>query len=129
MDEMTALETRLAEDARRVAGPPRPVDAGAVFAAIPAARSPWGRFQSAFSATKVAVAGVIVAMFGGLMFVSLTSDRPASEVPAAATSTPTAVPSPTAVRVEVRQNGRRSAPVEVLTVIPMVPGEVRDLMV
>jgi tRNA U34 2-thiouridine synthase MnmA/TrmU len=34
-----------------------------------------------------------------------------------------------AVRVEVRQNGRRSAPVEVLTVVPMVPGEVRDLMV
>lgn len=34
-----------------------------------------------------------------------------------------------AVRVEVRQDGGRSVPVEVLTVVPMVPGEVQDLMV
>jgi tRNA-specific 2-thiouridylase len=34
-----------------------------------------------------------------------------------------------AVRVEVRQDGGRSVPVEVLMVVPMVPGEVQDLMV
>ena len=34
-----------------------------------------------------------------------------------------------AVRVEVRQYGGRSVPVEVLTVVPMLPGEVQDLMV
>ena len=95
MDDMTAFENRMAEDARRVAGPPRSVDAAAVFAAIPTSRSPKWRFESMFSATKLLVAGAIVALFGGFLLTGiLTMPQEEEAAPAAVTASPTAQSEP-----------------------------------
>jgi hypothetical protein len=89
MDDVTRLERRLADDALRVAGPSRPVDAAAVFAAIPTAtQSHKWRFRSMFSATKFVVAGAIVALFGGFLLAGLLTQPSEERLPAAVTDSP-----------------------------------------
>ena len=83
MDDMNAFERQVAGEVIRAAGPARPVDAAAVFAAIPAAtRSPKWRFQSLFSATKFVVAGAILALFGGFLLSGVMT-QPSDQQPPA----------------------------------------------
>jgi hypothetical protein len=59
-------------------GPSEPVDDAAIYAAITATQSPKWRFPSMFSAAKLVTAGVIVALFGGVLVTSqLTTQDPA----------------------------------------------------
>jgi len=85
MDDMTAFERQLAARLERKAGPRRAVDALAIARSATASRSPTGRFQTMFSATKFVVAGVIVALFGGFLLTSvMTQPRDDSRAPVGA---------------------------------------------
>ena len=66
MDDMNALEHQLATELGQMAGPGRRIDAMAMVRTV-STQSPGWRFQSMFSATKFVIAGVIVALFGGLV--------------------------------------------------------------
>ena len=101
MDDMNAFERQVAGEVLRAAAPPRPVDVAAVFAAIPAAtRSPQGRFRSMFNAARFVVAGLIVALFGGVLLSELLTQPSDLAVPmasassAATTAEPAATPAP-----------------------------------
>ena len=87
MDDMQTFEREIAGVIRRAISPARPVDAMAVARAA-ATQSPKRRFQSMFSATKYVVAGVIVALFGGFLLVTLPIGEPARNVSAPAASAP-----------------------------------------
>ncbi len=114
MDDVTRLEQRLSDDALRVAGPSRPVDAAAIFTAITATQSPKWRFQSMFSATKFVVAGAIVALFSGFLLTGVLTQPPSDEpLPAvAASASVTTLVEPTA------EATAESEPVPEATVVP-----------
>ena len=75
MDDLTSFEDRMAHDALRVAGPPRPVDAAAVFAAVDTERPRWslGPFVGA---GRVAFAATVVALFGGFLAAGFLATQP-----------------------------------------------------
>jgi hypothetical protein len=86
MDDMNAFEAQVGREVVLAMGPLRPVDDAAIFTAITATRSPTWRVQSMFSATKLVVAAVIVALFGGLLLAGvLTPPRGDETAPAAGT--------------------------------------------
>jgi hypothetical protein len=106
MDDMQAIEQRLAREMLRRAGPSELVDDAAIFAAINAMRSRRSRYQPMFGVMKYVVAGVIVALFGGFLVAGgLTTeptDEPSAAVVAASaslrpvpTDAPTVEPDPT----------------------------------
>jgi hypothetical protein len=88
MDDMTAFERQVTEEILRIVGPTRSVDRRAVFEA--AASTPNGWVRSLFGATKLAVAAVVVALFGGFLFAAQPSERVAVTKPAAQTGDPIA---------------------------------------
>ena len=91
MGEMTAFERQLASRLQRKAGPPRSVDAMAIARAATTTTRRW-RVQTMFSATKFAMAAVIVALFGGFLLSGVLTQQPGDEpIPAAGAS---ASPSP-----------------------------------
>jgi dipeptidyl aminopeptidase/acylaminoacyl peptidase len=81
MDDMQAIEQRLARELARRAGPSEPVDDAAIFTAITATTSPKWKFRSLFGATRFAVAAVVVALFGGFLFIAQPSDQVGVAVP------------------------------------------------
>jgi hypothetical protein len=85
MSDMTAFERQLSGEITGLMGPEHPVDDAAILTAITAAQSPKWRFQSMFSATKFVVAGVIVALFGGVLLIAQPFDQQGASVPGAAT--------------------------------------------
>ncbi len=88
MDDMQAFEREIAGVIQRAVGPARPVDAMAVARAA-SAQSPRWRFRSMFDATKLIVAGAIVALFGGFLLVGgLTQPRGEDVAPAAVSASP-----------------------------------------
>ncbi len=89
MDDMQAIEQRIAGEMLRRAGPSEPVDDLAVFdAVIAATRSQiWG--FTMFSALKFVAASVIVALFGGFLIAGiLTTPADDRTAPAAVTASP-----------------------------------------
>ena len=67
MDDVTAFERQVADEIFRIVGPPRRVDDLAVYKAVTTTRSPRLTLPSMFGAMKYVVAGVIVALFGGIL--------------------------------------------------------------
>ena len=67
MDDMNAFDRQIADEFLRDAGPSELVDDDAIFTAIASAKPDRPRFGSLFSATKLVVAGSVVAVFGGLL--------------------------------------------------------------
>ena len=94
MYDLHAFERQVAAEALRMAGPPERVDDAAIFTAISATRSHSWRLQSMFSATKLVLAGAIVALFAGLLVTGVLP--PPSERAAAPGAVGTADGSPTA---------------------------------
>ena len=71
------------------------VDDAAIFTAITATRSPRWRVQSLFSASKLVVAGAIVALFGGFLLAGVLTTQPEETRPAVgATTTPESTTTP-----------------------------------
>jgi hypothetical protein len=106
MDELTAFERQIGGELGHEIGPTPSFDAMAI-ASVTATQSPKWRFQSMFSATKFVVAGVIVALFGGILLsgvLTQPSDETAPAVGASAsaqaepTDAMTATPGPTPAR-------------------------------
>jgi hypothetical protein len=88
MDDMDAFERQVAGEVLRGAAPPRPVDVAAIFTAITATGSPKWWSRSTFSAARFVVAGVLVALFGGVLLAGLsTHTGEEGAPPAAATAT------------------------------------------
>jgi hypothetical protein len=90
MTDMTAFERRVAAGMLQRAGPSRPVDDLAIYEAVAAASRPrsWG--LKMYSALKFVTAGVIVALFGGVLLTGILSERQRDEAqPAEATASPT----------------------------------------
>ncbi len=99
MDEMNAFEQQIADELGQMAGPGRRIDAMAMVRtiAIPSSRwpvttrrlggrnspTPIERGFSMISALKFIAAGVIVALFGGLLLVGLPMTRQEQPAPAA----------------------------------------------
>ena len=78
--DMNAFERLVASEVQVEAGPSRPTDVAAVVRTA-ATESPRWRFQSMFSATKLVVAGAIVALSGGLLFTGLLTGPSREQVP------------------------------------------------
>ena len=89
MDEMNTFERQLADESRRIAGNPRPVDVQAVFRATTAPAPRWS-LPPLLGGTTVAMAGAIVALIGGLVIMALLLQPQSTLAPAATTSTPEA---------------------------------------
>jgi hypothetical protein len=87
MVEMDAFERQVADVARRVVGPARPIDALAIARSATARRPrPWWR--SWLGALKLVTAGAVVALFGGLVWVgSMPAERDGTSLPGAVAST------------------------------------------
>lgn len=104
MDDIRAFERQVAGVVQDVVGPTRPVDAMAVARLAVDAQSTRWRFRSMFSATKFVVAGVGIALFGGLLFSGLQAPRSDDQRPGvgASPSAPTAMQTLTAVTLEQR---------------------------
>jgi len=76
MDDLQALERRVASEVVGEIGPSEPVDDLAIFNTMVAVtHSPKWKFQSMFSATKFVIAGVIVALFGGFLLTGVLTQR------------------------------------------------------
>jgi hypothetical protein len=91
MDGMSAFERQVADGLQHLAGPGRRIDAVAM-AHTAASVSPKGRVLSMLTATRLIVAGAIVALFGGFLLVGAPPTTPPErEAPGALT---TAAPSP-----------------------------------
>lgn len=89
MDEMHAIEERIAREMVRRAGPSEPVDDLAIYEAVTAASRHEGRGFTVFSALKLAAAGVIVALFGGFLLAGILPTLQGDETaPAAVTHSP-----------------------------------------
>ena len=88
MDDMQAIEQRIAAEMLRRAGPSLPVDDLAVFDAVSATSRSHRRGFTMFSALKFIAAGVIVALIGGFLFASLATPPVEDALPAAAPSGP-----------------------------------------
>ena len=88
MDDMNAFERQVAGRLQHHAGPVGPVDDLAIFESVTAASRSrrWG--FTMFSALKFMVAGVIVALFGGLLAAGMFTVQRSDEVPPAAVSAP-----------------------------------------
>ena len=96
MDDMQAFERRVAKEAGWLLGPERQVDDAAILAAVTtAAQSPQRRLQSMFSALKFAIAGIIVALFGGFLLLglpsSVTNDPAAPSIESSPSASPSAI--------------------------------------
>jgi hypothetical protein len=74
MDDMNAFEHLIASVVQQTTRPPRPVDVMSIVR-ITTTQSPKSRFQAMFSVTKFIVAGVIVALFGGLLLSGVLTTR------------------------------------------------------
>ncbi len=92
MDDKRSFEDRLADELEGMAGPAPLVDALAVARSV-AAQAPKRRFHIMFSATKLLLAGAIVALFGGFLMTSvLPAQQDAPSLPGAeASDTPSAL--------------------------------------
>ncbi len=94
MDDMQAFERRVAKEAGWLLGPERQVDDAAILAAVTAAaQSPQRRLQSMFSAFKFAIAGIIVAVFGGFLLLGLPTTVTNDPAAPSSESSPSASPS------------------------------------
>jgi len=83
MDDMRAFERQVERRIQRFVGPVRPVDDLAVLDVVVANRSPgWG--FTMFSALKFVAAGVIVALFGGLLLTGVLTTQQVDDVRPAA---------------------------------------------
>ena len=88
MVDMDALERQLADESLRIVGP-AVVDDATIFTAVTAASRlhRWG--FTMFSALKLVAAGVIVALFGGILLAGLFTTQQGDEVvPVAVTASP-----------------------------------------
>ncbi len=92
MDDKRSFEDRIADELEGMAGPAPFVDALAVARSV-AAQAPKRRFHIMFSATKLLLAGAIVALFGGFLLTSvLPAQQDAPPLPGAeASATPSAL--------------------------------------
>ena len=90
---MTTFERLIADVATEAAGPSRPVNATEIMRAATTTTPRW-RFQSMFSATKFVVAGVIVALFGGLMLSGVLTRQPSDDSAPVVGASTSALPSP-----------------------------------
>lgn len=79
MDDMNAFENQVGREVVLAMGPLRPVDDAAILTAITATRSPEWRVQSLFSASKFVVAAAIVALFGGILLVGVSTTHVGEE--------------------------------------------------
>lgn len=93
MDEMTAFERTLAAELQRMAGPGRRIDGTVMARAIATTTMRW-RFTQMFSATKIAVAGAIFALIGGVLLVGLPPNQRNLDPAQAASSSPNPSASP-----------------------------------
>ena len=97
MNDMNDFEQQLAGGLGQLAGPRRSVDATAIARDVIAAQSPQWRFGSMFSATKVPVAGAVLALFGGFLLSGVLTQQPSDDrlpaVGASASATTQAEPS------------------------------------
>lgn len=97
MDDLTALERQVADEIVRIVGPARPVDDATVVETATSHPRKWA-LPSLFSATKFAVAGVIVALFGGFLLAGLLTTQPSDEsLPVGASPSPPATVVPTRI--------------------------------
>ena len=95
MDDMNAFERLVAGRTQHHAGPVRPVDDAAIFAAITAAPSREWRLSTIFGALRFVAAGIIVAAFGGLLLSGVLHREPeAQPAPAAASADATMTAEP-----------------------------------
>lgn len=116
MDDLQAIEQRIAREMQRRAGPSLPVDDRAIFEAVTATTQfqRW-RLGSIVSATKLAVAAVFVTLFGGFLLAGLfppSSDRQASPravststAPSSASTSPSIAPEPSVDALVTDQPG------------------------
>lgn len=87
MDDIDAFDRQIASEVLRATRPPRAVDDFAILNVILAAtHSPRWRFPTMFSATQVAIAGSVVALFGGFLLTGALTQPRLERAPAAATS-------------------------------------------
>ena len=105
MDDMSAFERQLAARLQRMAGPEPFVDVSASVRAA-TTTAPRIRLHAAFSATRFVVAGVIVALFGGLLLAGVLSPQAGDQLPAAGAS---ASPSPETSYVVTRVTNHGAA--------------------
>jgi hypothetical protein len=100
MDDLTAFERLVAGRVQHYAGPIRPVNDAAIFSGIVTAQSARWRYRSMFGAMKFVVAGVIVALFGGIIMTGVLTTKPEEEtvpaVEASALASPSSAPQPSA---------------------------------
>lgn len=89
-DEMSRLEQQIARVARESVGPLSKADLEIVTRTAMSTRPRWS-LASVFSSARLVVAGVIVALFGGLLFAGVVTQQTEEPVPAPGTS---ASPSP-----------------------------------
>lgn len=90
MDDMNAFERQVADEVVRASAPPSPVDVAAVFAAATSRRPRWN-LPWLFGATRFVAAGIVVALFGGLLLAGILATPRADELaPAAVTPSPSA---------------------------------------
>jgi hypothetical protein len=83
MADMDTFERLVFEEVQVEAGPSRPTDVAAVIRSAAAQSSRW-RFASMFSATKFAVASVVMVLVGGILLAGPLT-RPNGSTPGAAT--------------------------------------------
>jgi hypothetical protein len=88
MDDMTAFERQVAGEFVRRAGPVRPVDAASIFVTLDAAQPHRWRFAPVFSAARFIVAGVFVALFGGVLLAGLLTQSDRDAGPAGTVGSP-----------------------------------------
>ena len=93
MDDMTALEREIGDELRREIGPLPGFDAMSIARSVTATQSFEWRFQSMFSATRIVLAGAVVALFGGFLLSGFLTpqrgDEPMPAVGASAAASPT----------------------------------------
>ena len=104
MEDMTPFERRLATELGRMAGPGRDVDGMAMVRAI-TARPDEGRFRSMFSATKLALAGVVTAALGALLVIGVAPAPQRELTPVAASPSPSSQASLPGLVTEVVEPG------------------------
>jgi hypothetical protein len=75
MDDIATFERRVAAEVIREMGPSEPVDDAAIYHAITATGSPRWRSLRTSSATRLLVAAVVVALFGGFLMIAQPADQ------------------------------------------------------
>ncbi|MGI9642242.1 MAG: hypothetical protein ACR2N9_05615 [Acidimicrobiia bacterium] len=98
MHDMNAFEQQIAREVVAEAGPEPRFDAMSVSRSV-TTHSPTRRFQSMFSATKLVVAGAVVALFGGFLLSGVLTTQQSDPQPPAAAASATASASPAPVPV------------------------------